>query len=86
MSAVLEYLFGAASFIPHGYCLLWRPDLVAIHAISDLLIALSYFAIPVGIWYFARHRTDLEFKPVFYLFGAFILFCGLTHMMGVMTL
>lgn len=86
MSSVLEYLFGAASFIPHGYCLLWRPDLVAIHAFSDFTIALSYFAIPCGIWYFAKRRTDLEFKPVFYLFGAFVLFCGLTHIMGLMTL
>ena len=49
MHAIIDYLFGAASFVPHGYCLLWRPDLVAIHAISDSLIALSYFIIPVGI-------------------------------------
>jgi signal transduction histidine kinase len=86
MNAILEYLFGAASFIPHGYCLLWRPDLVAIHAISDSLIALSYFAIPCGIWYFARRRTDLQFKPVFFLFAAFILFCGITHLVALTTL
>jgi hypothetical protein len=48
MRDVLEYLFGAASFVPHGYCLLWRPDLVAMHAISDGAIALSYFSIPMG--------------------------------------
>lgn len=82
----MEYLFGAASFVPHGYCLLWRPDLVAIHAISDLLIALSYFAIPLGLWYFARSRTDLEFKPIFFLFAAFVLFCGITHLIALLTL
>ena len=86
MSAIIAYLFGAASFVPHGYCLLWRPDLVAMHAISDLLIALSYFLIPVGIWYFARRRTDLQFKPVFFLFAAFILFCGITHLIALTTL
>jgi signal transduction histidine kinase len=86
MSSVIEYLFGAASFVPHGYCLLWRPDLVAIHAVSDFLIAFSYFTIPVGLWYFARNRTDLRFRGVFYLFAAFILFCGLTHIIGLVTL
>jgi hypothetical protein len=30
MQGILDYLFGAASFMPHGYCLLWRPDLVAL--------------------------------------------------------
>ena len=86
MSAVINYLFGAAAFMPHGYCLLWRPDLVAIHAISDGLIAMSYFAIPFGLWYFARRREDLEFKPVFFLFAAFILFCGITHLVALTTL
>jgi len=86
MSAIIEYLFGAASFVPHGYCLLWRPDLVAIHAVSDFLIALSYFLIPFGIWYFARRRDDLVFKPVFFLFAAFILFCGITHLIALTTL
>src|SRR5262245_50303084 len=86
MSSIIEYLFGAASFVPHGYCLLWRPDLVALHAISDSMIALAYFTIPVGLWYFARHRTDLQFRGVFFLFGAFILLCGLTHVVGLITL
>lgn len=86
MNAVIEYLFGAASFVPHGYCLLWRPDLVAMHAVSDFVIALAYFAIPIGIWHFARRRTDLEFRGLFYLFAAFILCCGLTHLAGLITL
>jgi signal transduction histidine kinase len=86
MNSVLEYLFGAASFVPHGYCLLWRPDLVALHAVSDFLIALAYFAIPVGLWYFARSRPDLQFRVLFFLFAAFILFCGLTHLVALITL
>jgi hypothetical protein len=42
----VEYLFGASSFVPRGYCLLWRPDLVAMHALSDGVIAASYFPFP----------------------------------------
>ena len=86
MSAIIDYLFGAASFMPHGYCLLWRPDLVALHAVSDAVIAVSYFTIPIGLWYFARRRVDLEFRGLFYLFAAFILFCGLTHLLELITL
>jgi signal transduction histidine kinase len=86
MSAILEYLFGAASFVPHGYCLLWRPDLVALHAVSDALIALAYFSIPVGLWHILRQIPDPGFRRLSALFALFILFCGLTHVVGLVTL
>jgi len=65
MHEVIEYLFGAASFVPHGFCLLWRPDLVAMHAPSDVVIAASYFSIPMALAVFVRRRTDLEYKWAF---------------------
>jgi len=86
MDQVLDYLFGAASFVPHGYCLLWRPDLVALHAVSDLLIALAYFSIPVALWYVARQRPNFQYRRLFLLFALFILFCGLTHIVSLLTL
>jgi len=86
MTEILDYLFGAASFVPHGYCLLWRPDLVALHAISDLLIAIAYFSIPVGLWYVVRSRPDIAYKRLFVLFAAFILLCGMSHVAGLITL
>ena len=60
MADILQYLFGAASFMPHGYCLLWRPDLVALHAISDAVIAFAYVAIPVAMLVFLRKRPDIQ--------------------------
>jgi hypothetical protein len=33
---MLDYILSSASFLPHGFCLLWRPDLVALHVVSDL--------------------------------------------------
>jgi PAS domain S-box-containing protein len=86
MQAVFECLFGAASFMPHGYCLLWRPDLVALHAVSDLVTAAAYFAIPVGILVFQRRRSDLEYRWLFRLFAAFIFACGATHLLDLATL
>lgn len=88
MSEIVTYLFGAASFMPHGYCLLWRPDLVAMHAISDALIALAYIAIPLMILDFLRKRPDIQgnSRKVGYLFIAFILACALTHLTTLATL
>lgn len=88
MNGILEYLFGAASFVPHGYCLLWRPDLVALHAVSNVGIAAAYFAIPLAILVFASRRPDMtrEAKQVAILFSAFIVLCGITHIGGLVTL
>ena len=88
MDGILDCLFGSASFVPHGYCLLWRPDLVALHAVSDVGIAAAYFAIPIGILVFAKRRDDMtgEAKQVAILFSAFIVLCGITHIGGLLTL
>ncbi len=83
---VLKYLFDAASFMPHGVCLAWRPDLVALHVASDLGIFLAYSTIPVALIYFVRRRKDLEYSKLFGLFAAFILFCGATHAFGIVIL
>jgi PAS domain S-box-containing protein len=88
MESILTYLFGAAAFLPHGYCLLWRPDLVALHVVGDGLTAVAYLVIPAAILHFLRKRKDLE--PAHHrmaaLFVAFILACALTHLAGLITL
>ena len=83
--AIWTYLFDS-NFMPHGYCLLWDPVLFWAHAGSDALIALSYFSIPLVLLVFAWRRRDFEFRWVLYLFGAFIVCCGLTHLFGIWTL
>jgi len=87
MSA-LERYFSSAGFIPHGYCLLWRPDVLALHTLSDTTIAAAYFSIPLAIAAFVRQRSDLaaEHRRVAVLFAIFILGCGLTHVFGVIVL
>ncbi|MFO0845598.1 MAG: ATP-binding protein [Gemmataceae bacterium] len=42
-------------------------------------------AIPAVLIYFIRRRPDLPFPWIFWLFGAFILGCGTTHLMEVIT-
>lgn len=73
-------------YVPHGHCYLWQTELVTLHALSDGLIALAYYAIPFAIVYLIRERRDLPFKNILLLFGAFIITCGTTHLMAVFTL
>ncbi len=76
-----------AGFMPHGYCLLWKPSLILLHSISDTLIGLSYIAISATLAYLVyRARRNIPFQWVFVAFGIFIVACGLTHLMGVVTL
>ncbi|MCP6762469.1 MAG: ATP-binding protein [Fischerella sp. CENA71] len=78
--------FYSGNFIPHGHCYLWMPQLLWLHILADSFIALSYYSIPLTLIYFVRKREDVPFKNVFFLFGAFIISCGTTHIMEVWTL
>ena len=75
-------------FMPHGMCLLWRPELMSLHIISDALIALAYFTIPFAILRFVRGRDDLEprHRRLALLFAIFIALCGLTHIASIVVL
>jgi PAS domain S-box-containing protein len=83
---IFRHLFGASGFMPHGYCYLWNAKLVWLHVLSDGLIALAYFAIPLTLLQFIRKRRDLPFNWIFVLFGVFIIACGLTHVMEIWNL
>lgn len=61
----------------------FEPDVIWIHVIFDLFIALAYFSIPIALIYFVRKRRDLEFNWMFLMFAAFILACGTRHLFGV---
>lgn len=76
----------ATDFIPHGHCYLWRPEIVWLHAVSDGLTALAYFIIPLALVHLVRKRRGLAFDWMFVLFGVFILACGATHLMSIVTL
>ncbi|WEZ85777.1 HAMP domain-containing sensor histidine kinase (plasmid) [Rhizobium sp. 32-5/1] len=81
----LQY-FETNSFLAHGYCMTWRTDLIALHAISDLVIFSSYFIIPTAILYITIRRPDLVPSRIALLFCVFIFACGMTHLVGFITL
>lgn len=78
--------FTQGQYAPHGYCLLWQPELVWTHVVSDLLIAGAYFSIPLGLITFVRQRRDVHFGWMVWLFALFILACGTSHLMQVWNL
>jgi PAS domain S-box-containing protein len=73
-------------FMPHGYCFQWDPLVLWLHVISDGVIVLSYFCIPVALVYLARRRRDLPFNWIFSMFGLFIVGCGTTHLLEIWTI
>ncbi|MDX2240265.1 MAG: GAF domain-containing protein [Leptolyngbyaceae cyanobacterium bins.302] len=83
---MLNPLLLVNSFIPHGHCYLWKPELVSLHIVSDTLTALAYYSITLTLIYFVYKRQDIPYPWVFLLFGAFIVACGTTHIMDVWTL
>jgi PAS domain S-box-containing protein len=73
-------------FAPHGICLQWQPELLWLHAGSDIATGLAYYAIPVGLGALVVRHRDLAFGWMFWLFALFILACGTTHFMDVWVL
>jgi PAS domain S-box-containing protein len=70
-------------FMPHGTCYLWEPRILWLHVLSDGLIALSYYCIPLILLYFIRKNRELPFHRVFWMFATFILACGTTHLIEI---
>jgi two-component sensor histidine kinase len=84
--SIWDWLFNPAGLTPHGFCLTWAPGLIGLHAGSDAVIGLSYLSIPLAMSAFAIQRRDLEYGWVVYLFVAFIVACGATHLFSILTL
>ncbi len=83
MLEFLKRLFSSSDFMPHGYCYLWDPGVLWLNVVSDGLITLSYYCIPIVLIYFIRKNRGLPFNRIFWMFGTFILACGTTHLMEI---
>jgi signal transduction histidine kinase len=81
----ITYLFDWQSFMPHGHCYFWQPSILWTHVFSDAVIGAAYLSIPVALLTLIHRRKDLAFNWMFLLFGLFILACGATHIMNIVT-
>lgn len=63
----------------------WPKNLIALHNVSDGLIAMAYTAIPISLLTLRKKRDDIPVDWIAVCFAAFILLCGTTHVLGVVT-
>ena len=55
------------------------PAVIWMHVISDVILALIFFAIPFVLVYITRRRRDLRFDSVIACGSVFVVACGLIH-------
>jgi len=74
------------NFIPQGGLEEWPPQLIGLHAVSDLLISLADYSILAILTYFAWQQRKWPLSRGFLLLGAWFFCLGTTHLMQVWTL
>jgi len=67
-------------------CYLWQPALIVAQVVTNGTIALAYYTIPIILLYFIGRRPDIPNPLLFGLFAIFILACGTTHLMKIVTI
>jgi hypothetical protein len=88
-TGALQPLF-SANYLPHRYCYLAKPGLVWTNVVSDGLIAIAYGTIfGCLIWIACKLRKIQDVRTYMWIllsFGMFIVACGATHLMEVVTI
>ena len=69
--------------LPHGFCINWSPTILWTNVISNAVVAIAYFSIPVFLGFIAYKRQDFNFRLALFLFSTFIIACGISHVMAV---
>jgi PAS domain S-box-containing protein len=64
----------------------WRPELVWLHGLADAGIAFAYCWIPLVLLYVVWRRPDLPFRRQVGHFSAFLVACGLAHLLALWTI
>ncbi|HMP98818.1 MAG TPA: hypothetical protein PKC24_03490 [Cyclobacteriaceae bacterium] len=84
LTAFFVKLFQADDWPARWVCGNWTSFHGWLYITSDIAIWLAYFIIPAIIIFYVQKRHNLPFLPVFWLFGAFIILCGSTHLIDAL--
>ena len=82
-------LMDMSTLVPHGACLLWKPELIWLNAISDAMVACALLTTAFVLAFFTwRRRSDLMlmFRSVFWAIAIFVAVCGVTRLLSILTL
>lgn len=86
ISSLLIYVSASDTGFPRCNCddesSLWTIEsILECQRVSDFLIAVAYFSIPIELLYFIS-CSNVPFKWVLFQFIAFIVLCGMTHLLN----
>jgi len=73
-------LFNTGDWPPRWHCGTWSDFHGWLYILSDTSIWAAYFAIPFLLFRIINKRKDIPFPKIIWLFIAFILLCGTTHL------
>jgi signal transduction histidine kinase len=88
MEEIIEFfrnIFAHNLWPARWHCGRWTGFHGWLYIISDLAIWAAYYAIPVIIIGYTAKRKNVKFQSVYFLFAAFILACGTTHLIDAIT-
>ncbi len=78
-----------STLTPHGACLLWKPELIWLNAVSDAMLACAFFAIAfvLAVFVWRRHRDMLlMFTSILGGFAVFGAVGGMSRLLAILTL
>ena len=74
-------IFNTADWPARWHCGNWSDFHGWLYILSDVSIWAAYFAIPFLLFRILKERKDIPFSRIFWLFIAFIMLCGTTHLL-----
>ena len=76
-----NWLWDASEFVTRNHCGPgWTPELINLYKVSNAIIALAYFAIPIALYFlYKKNWGDPPASRMLVMFMTFIVLCGLTH-------
>ncbi len=83
MNQVIDFfkrLFDTSCWPPRWHCGYWTDFHGWLYILSDLAIWAAYFAIPTALFFILKKKKDIPLPGIFWLFMAFIMLCGITHL------
>jgi signal transduction histidine kinase len=75
-----------STLMPQGACMLWKPELLWLHAVSDALIGGAFFTVAFFVAFFKWRRRDIQFSAVWWAFAGFVTVCGVSRLLSILTL
>ncbi|HBE16697.1 MAG TPA: PAS domain-containing sensor histidine kinase [Cyanobacteria bacterium UBA11149] len=86
MMEILLHFFIDNPLILQGYEYLWKPGLIWLNILSDLLIALSYYSIAISLIYLSRKQKDFSLNWILILAIALMVSCGTSYIIDLWTM